>query len=142
MNQTYSNHRRYYAWHHFVVQPLLIINLIVESVRLYRYQTAYNAWLVALAVALILFSLTARSMALKVQNRVIRLDERLRLARILAPEDQGLIEKLRTGQLIALRFASDDEVADLVRRTVAGEFNSNNEIKNSIRTWRPDFLRV
>jgi hypothetical protein len=142
MNQTYSNHRRYYAWHHFVVQPLLIINLIVESVRLYRYQTAYNAWLVILALALILFSLTARSMALKAQTRVIRLEERLRLATILSAEDHSLIDRLKPGQLVALRFASDEELPDLARRTAAGEFNTNTEIKKSIKRWKPDYLRV
>ena len=142
MSQNYSNHRRYYPWHHFVVQPLLIINLVVEIERLRKYHTIYHAWLVVFALALILFSLTARSMALRAQNRVIRLEERLRLASILPPQDHAIIDKLKTGQLIALRFASDEEAADLARRAAAGEFNSNNEIKKSIKNWRPDYLRV
>jgi hypothetical protein len=142
MSQNYQNHRRYYAWHHFVVQPILLLNVFVEAARLYKYQTAYHAWLVLVALALLTLSFTARSMALRAQNRVIRLEERLRLASILAPNDRALADKLTTGQLIALRFASDDEIPDLVRRCVAGDFNSSNEIKKSIKNWRGDYLRV
>ena len=142
MSQSYSNHRRYYPWHHFVVQPILIINVWVEIARLKKDQSLYNIWLVVFAIGLVLLSLTARAMALQAQNRVIRLEERLRLASILPPEDRPLIDKLRTGQLIALRFASDEEVADLARRCAAGELNKSNEIKKSIRNWRPDYLRV
>lgn len=142
MTQSYSNHTRYHRYHHFVVLPVLILNVIVEAARLYRYQTAYHIWLVVLAVALVILSFTARSMALTAQNRIIRLEERLRLARLLPEGEQALIEKLSARQLIALRFAPDDEVADLARKCAAGEFNSSKEIKQGIRTWRPDYLRV
>jgi len=142
MSQNYSNHRRYFALYHFVLQPLLVANVIVQALRLYKSPGAYQAWMVVFAIAVILLSLTARIMALKVQNRLVRLEERLRLEKILPPQDQALISKLRTGQLIALRFASDEEVPDLVRKTVAGEFNTNTEIKKAIKTWRPDYLRV
>jgi hypothetical protein len=73
---------------------------------------------------------------------VIRLEERLRLSRILSPADQAAVESLRPAQLIALRFASDDEVPDLVRRILAGELSKANEIKKAIRVWKPDYLRV
>jgi hypothetical protein len=142
MSQSYANHRRYYAWHHFVVQPILLINVAVEVARLNKYRTIYHVWLVVFALAIVILSLTARSMALRAQNRVIRLEERLRLARILPPGDQAIIDKLSTSQLIALRFASDDELADLARKAAAGEFSSPGEIKKSIRNWRPDHLRV
>jgi hypothetical protein len=73
---------------------------------------------------------------------VIRLEERLRLATILPPEDHALIDKLTTRQLIALRFASDNELTDLARKSAAGEFSSPGEIKKNIREWRSDYLRV
>ena len=142
MSQTFENHARYYPWHHFVVQPILLINIFVEGARLYKYQTLYHVWLVLFAIGLLILSFTARSMALRAQNRVIRLEESLRLSRLLPAADQGLIEKLSPGQLIAMRFASDEEIPDLARKCAAGEFSSSKEIKQSIRNWRPDYLRV
>ena len=142
MSQTFENHARYYPWHHFVVQPILLVNFFVEGARLYKYQTLYHVWLVVFAMGLLILSFTARSMALRAQNRVIRLEERLRLSRLLPASDQGLIEKLSPGQLVAMRFACDEELPDLARKCAAGEFVSGKEIKQSIRTWRPDYLRV
>ena len=71
---------------------------------------------------------------------MIRLEERLRLSRLIG--DQAVIESLRPGQLIALRFAPDEEVPELVRRIAGGELRTAEEIKKTIRTWRPDYLRV
>ena len=138
--QNYSNHRRYNPWHHFVVLPILSINLAVEIQRLIKDPSAYRGWQVVLAIGLFLFSFTARGMALRAQDRVIRLEERLRLSRLIG--DQAVIESLRPGQLIALRFAPDDEVPELVRRIAGGELRTAEEIKKTIRTWRPDYLRV
>jgi hypothetical protein len=139
--QSYSNHRRYHPWHHFVVVPILIINLVVESIRLTDDQSGYQVWLVILALGLLLFAFTARGMALKAQDRAIRIEERLRLARLL-PGDEAAIDSLRPSQLIALRFAPDNEVPDLMRRVAAGELNKSEDIKKAIRVWRPDYLRV
>ena len=138
--QNYSNHRRYNPWHHFVVLPILSINLAVEIQRLIKDPSAYRGWQVVLAIGLFLFSFTARGMALRAQDRVIRLEERLRLSRLIG--DQAVIESLRPGQLIALRFAPDDEVPELVRRIAGGELRTAEEIQKTIRTWRPDYLRV
>ena len=138
--QTYSNHRRYNPWHHFVVLPILSINLVVEIQRLIREPSGYRGWQVVLAIGFFLFSFTARGMALKAQDRVIRLEERLRLSRLLS--DQAVIESLRPGQLIALRFASDEEVPELVQRIAGGELQTGDQIKKAIRAWRPDYLRV
>lgn len=139
--QSYSNHRRYHPWHHFVVVPILIVNLVVESVRLTNDQSRYQVWLVILALGLLIFSFTARSMALKAQDRAIRTEERLRLSRLL-PGDQAAIDSLRPGQLVALRFAPDDEVPELMRRISSGELSKGEEIKKAIRNWRADYLRV
>jgi hypothetical protein len=89
----------------------------------------------------VIFSFTARGMALRAQDRVIRLEERLRLARLMPGED-ALIDSLRPGQLVALRFASDDEVPALVRRCASGDLVKGEQIKKEIRNWRPDYLRV
>ena len=139
--QNFGNHRRYHPWHHFVVLPILLVNLIVEIVRLTRNQSAYQVWLVILALGLVIFSFTARGMALKAQDRAIRIEERLRLSRLL-PADHAAIDSLRTGQLIALRFAPDDEVPELMRRITSGELSKGEEIKKAIKQWRADHLRA
>ena len=140
--QTYSTHRRYNPWHHFVVTPILLVNLVVEIVRLVRAPSSYNAWLVVLAIGLVIFSLTSRGMSLRAQDRVIRLEEQLRLARVLSAEDLPLMAKLAPRHLIALRFAPDEELPDLVRRCASGELQSGEDIKKAIREWKPDYLRV
>jgi hypothetical protein len=138
--QSLKNHRRYYPWHHYVVQPILIVNLGVEIARALKDPAAHG-WPVMLAFALVVFSFTSRGMALKAQDRVIRLEERLRLAQLM-PGEQAVIDSLRPGQLVALRFASDDEVADLARRCASGDLVKGEQIKKEIQTWRPDYLRV
>jgi hypothetical protein len=140
--QSYATHRRYFPWHHYFVVPVLGINLIVEITRALNDPGRYRWWLVVVALALFFFSFTARAMSLRAQDRVIRLEERLRLFRLLPPIDQPVVDSLKPGQLVALRFASDDEVPDLVRRITAGELASTTEIKKAIRMWRPDYLRV
>jgi hypothetical protein len=141
-DQTYKSHRRYMPWHHFVVQPILTANFIIQVSRAIDEPTFSGIWPAVVGLALLIFSFTARSMALKAQDRVIRLEEQMRLARLLPANEQDIIEKLRPGQLIALRFASDQDVVELARRCLAGEFNSANDIKKSIGSWRPDLLRV
>jgi hypothetical protein len=125
-----------------VVQPILLGNLVVEIMRLQKYQTVYHVWLVVFAIGLIIFSFTSRSMSLRAQDRVIRLEETLRLSRLLPAGDQAIIAGLRPGQLVALRFAPDEEVPDLVRRIAAGELKTGTEIKKAIATWKADHLRV
>jgi hypothetical protein len=139
--QSYSTHRRYFPWHHYVVVPVLIVHLVVEIVRFSRDPGAYNAWLIAVAFALVVFAFTSRVMSLRAQDRVIRLEERLRLGQLM-PSERDVIDSLKARHLVALRFASDDEVAALARRCAQGELNTGNDIKKEIRQWRPDFLRV
>ena len=95
-----------------------------------------------MAIVFFMLSLAARLQALKAQDRVIRLEEKLRYQQILPPD---LIEKasaLRVGQILALRFASDVELPELLQRTLNGEFKDNKEIKSAIKNWRGDYLRV
>lgn len=141
-DQNYANHRRFFPPYHFLVMPALIINLGVEVARLNKYQTLYHVWLVVFAVALILFALTARVMALTAQNRVIRLEERLRLTNLLPEGQRAVISKLSAGQLIGLRFASDEEASDLAARCANGELKGSGDVKRAIQNWRADHLRV
>jgi hypothetical protein len=144
--QNYSNHTRWYPLFHFVVVPLLILNLLDHLVRIF---TASNFdarleqifWSV-FSFTLILLALTTRLMALKAQDRVIRLEERLRYAGVLPPELNARCEGLTSGQIIALRFASDSELATLVEKTLNGEFGGTKQIKLAIGNWRADHLRV
>ena len=138
--QSLKSHRRYYPWHHYVVQPILIINLGIEIARALKDPAAHG-WPVMLAFGLVVFSFTSRSMALRAQDRVIRLEERLRLAQLM-PGEQAVIDSLRPGQLVALRFASDEEVPALARRCASGDLVKGSQIKQEIQTWRPDSLRV
>ena len=140
--QTYANHMRWYPLVHFVITPLLLINFIWALVCTYKEFDWYRVQYLLLSFTVIMVSIAARFQALKAQDRVIRLEERLRFKTILSPELAAKAHELRTGQIIALRFAPDEELAGLVERTVAGEFATNKEIKLAIKNWRGDYLRV
>lgn len=144
--QNYSNHTRWYPLFHFVVMPLLILNFLSHLVRLFMAAPDSGrktlAFWTLLSLALILLALASRLMSLRAQDRVIRLEERLRYREVLSPELAAKASNLRVGQIIALRFASDGELAGLVERTLNGEFAKNKEIKLAIKDWRPDYLRV
>lgn len=140
--QTFANHPKFFPLYHYVAFPLFTINLVVKAVAVFKSPSLSTGWEVVFAFALIGALLASRLMALKVQDRVIRLEERMRLARVLPAELQGAIETLRPSHLVALRFAPDDEVADLVRQVVAGKLNEQKEIKTAVRNWRADYLRA
>lgn len=140
--QNYKNHIRWYPLVHFILSPLLTINLIWQSVRLYQESSWDRGESVLLAAALIILSVAARLQALAAQDRVIRLEERLRYSMILSTGLAARAAELPTKQMIALRFAGDDELPKLVERTLGGEFKTNKEIKLAIRNWRGDYLRV
>jgi len=140
--QNYQNHARYFPLVHFVITPLLFINLIWQIVDLSRFKTWDEANDLLIAVVLMLMSMAARFQAMKAQDRVIRLEERLRYREILPPDLLERSQALRTGQIIALRFASDEELPNLIERTLNGEFEKPKEIKQAIKNWRGDYLRV
>ncbi len=140
--QTYASHRRYAPLYHFVALPILAINLAMAAQRAIRAPSRETIWEVVMAVGLVALLASARGMALTVQNRVIRLEERLRLERVLPANQRDAIDRLRLRQLVALRFAPDDELPDLVRRCVAGELSATDQIKRQIKTWRPDYVRA
>lgn len=141
-SQNYSNHGRYSPLYHFVAVPILTINLGLTLAALGRRPSFETAWAVVFAVGVAAVAVVARLMALTVQNRLIRLEERLRLARLLGPEQQAVIAELPTRALIALRFASDEEVPGLVEQIRGGALTTPDTIKRAIRHWRPDYLRA
>ncbi len=140
--QTYANHVRWYPLVHFVIFPLLTILLIWSIVGLVRDFSADRIWNLLLTLGVILLSFAARLQALKAQDRVIRLEERLRYRELFGSDVCARAEILRTGQMIALRFASDRELGELLERVLNGELKSSKEIKTAIRDWRGDYLRV
>ncbi len=140
--QSYERHKRYVVGYHVVTFVLLLV-LFVWSVRqLIRDPSLTNVMLLVAVVALQMLFGYARAFALSVQNRVIRLEEQLRMARLLPDDLKPRIGELRMSQLIALRFASDGELSDLVRRVLGGELADQDAIKRAIKEWRPDYARA
>ena len=120
------------------VSLVLLIAAIVNLVRNFGWSSAFM--LVAVIWAIVAL-LKIRLYALKVQDRVIRLEEQLRLKELLPAPLKSRIGELNEDQLVGLRFASDGEVAGLVEKTLAGKWGRK-EIKQAIQTWRPDYWRV
>jgi hypothetical protein len=140
--QTYANHVRWYPLVHFVIFPLLTILLIWSIVDLVRDFSSDRIWNLLLIIGVLLVSFAARLQALKAQDRVIRLEERLRYRELFGSDVCARAESLRTGQMIALRFASDGELGELLERVLNGELTTSKDIKTAIREWRGDYLRV
>jgi hypothetical protein len=140
--QTYANHRRFVPAFHFVAFGILLLNLGWTGWSLVREPSPGAAVGVLLAVALLILFFCMRLFALTVQDRVIRLEMRLRLARLLPPDLQARVPELSVGQLVALRFAGDGELPDLVRWVLADRVDDLDAIKRRIRDWQPDTLRA
>jgi hypothetical protein len=140
--QSFENHARFVVGYHVVTFGILLINLLW---RIYAATTAFsaeNAFQLLLAVGLLPLCLYARIFALTVQDRVIRLEMQLRLRRVLPVDLQADIDRLDAGQMVGLRFASDAELPDLVRRVVADGIRDRKSIKRMVKDWQPDHLRV
>lgn len=140
--QTYASHRRYIPEYHFFALPILIINAVITLWEFARHPGFASGWVALVAVALAVGIWTARAMPLRAQDRIIRLEERMRLERLLPPSLSDRVTGLSTTQLIALRFAPDEEVPDLTKRVIDGELKTRADIKRAIRGWRADDLRV
>ena len=144
--QNYSNHVRWFPLFHFVVMPLLLLNFLSHIVRLFMAEPESGrktlAFWTLLSFVFILMGLAARLQSLKAQDRVIRLEERLRYREILSADLAAKAANLPVDQIIALRFASDGELSGLVERTLKGEFAKPKDIKLAIKDWRGDYLRV
>jgi hypothetical protein len=139
--QTKENHARLDPAFHFFLAPLLLVLSLWCIVHAIRHPGTEAVILALLAIAGFLNAFKTRSYALKVQDRVIRLEERLRLATVLPPAAQGQCAQLTEAQLIALRFASDSELATLAERATREKLTGK-QIKAAIQAWRPDYWRV
>lgn len=142
--QSLSNHTRYDPPFHFVLVPILILNLIFSiyaTVHHWPWHHPLFLWWIVMSLALLVLAGVARSSAVRAQDRLIRLEERLRLTALLPSTDHALIHTLTERQLIALRFASDAELHTLAVRA-ARENLTPKQIKESITSWRPDHFRV
>ena|SRR5437660_3295400 len=140
--QTYKNHPRLLPAFHFFVLPILLLNLLNEIRHAYRYPSGGATFAAVVAAALLTLGFLSRIQALTVQDRVIRLEMRLRLRQLLPPELQGRINDLTHRQLVALRFASDAELPELVREVLDGRLQTAKEIKQRVKNWQPDWLRA
>ena len=142
--QTLKNHTRFDPLFHFTLMPLLLLNFgfsIYITIHHWPENPHLHLWWIVMAVVFIFIAGNSRGSALKAQDRVIRLEERMRLTALLPANEHHLIGQLTPRQFIALRFASDDELADLTRKTVAQNLEPK-AIKESILNWRPDHNRV
>ena len=140
--QTYANHVRWFPLGHFVILPLLFLNLIYQTARLFQEPSWDRGFWVVLCLVFILMVFASRLQALKAQDRVIRLEERLRYTRLLPPELANKAMELRAANSVALRFAHDDELEALVTRVLNGELTTSKEIKLAVKNWKADHLRV
>lgn len=143
--QTYKTHRKIVPGFHLVTFWLLVLNFLWAAWRLYSgagMPLFDRVIALTTAVGLLLLFLYARLFPLRVQDRVIRLEERLRLSQILPPDLAARVGELSPAQLIGLRFASDEEVAELTRKVLTENIRDREEIKKLIRHWRPDPMRA
>jgi Family of unknown function (DUF6526) len=146
--QNLANHTRWDPPFHFYILPIFVLGLILTLVHFFAHIThgdlrdhIHAILLILLAVAFLLLVFKVRLYSLKVQDRVIRLEERLRLTQLLSEPLRSRIPELTEGQLCALRFASDAEIPKLVERTLK-ENLKRSDIKKAIQNWRPDYWRV
>lgn len=140
--QNFKNHGRVVPLYHIGVFFPLAANFFWAVWRVYREPSGDSAIALILSIALILMFVSVRTQILTVQDRVIRLEMRLRLARVLPPELQPQVGALTVAQLVALRFASDAELPGLVQDVVAGRCPTQKEIKMRVKDWQADFQRA
>jgi hypothetical protein len=141
--QNFANHAKTVPAFHFFVLPVLFVNI---GWSIYRWKTLLwpidgVIWVLT-SVAILVGFLCARMFALSVQDRVIRMEERLRCERLLPQDLQARILEFEPGQLISLRFAGDAEFPGLARKVLDEKMKDRKTIKQQIKNWRPDYLRA
>jgi len=139
--QNLKNHGRVDPPYHMVSTAVLAVNLFIVLCLAWKTPNVFTGWLIILSIAVFIPFMKLRTYPLKVQDRVIRLEERLRLQALAPVEWHAQIYKLNEDQLIALRFASDDEVVELAKQALEGNLDRK-QIKERIKTWRADDFRV
>lgn len=140
--QTYANHTRWVPIYHFFAFPLIAVAMVWSGYQLFSKGFSVDLLIDLLfKIGVFIGVLHARLFPLKAQDRVIRLEERLRIAKVLSPDAQAKAASITDAQLIALRFASDAELPGLIDKTLAGNLDGK-QIKQAITKWKPDNHRV
>jgi len=139
--QTLANHAKFDPSFHFFLVPVLLINVIVIGIQLFRFHDLLGVWLFIMSLALVVAVGRMRSYATHLQDRIIRVEEHLRLTAILPEPLRMRIGELTDAQLVGLRFASDAEVPALVQRALDEQL-SRSDIKKAVQDWRPDYSRI
>ena len=142
--QNYKNHTRFDPPWHFFIAPALLLNILFAigyTIRHWPAHCVLLCWWVFMSVVLLMAVGKARQHSVKAQDRIIRLEERLRFAALLPADELARSKALTESQIIGLRFASDDELPGLVKRTL-DQGLTQKQIKESITNWRPDYFRV
>ncbi|HYE86233.1 MAG TPA: DUF6526 family protein [Vicinamibacterales bacterium] len=140
--QTYDNHARLVPAYHFGVFGIFLLNLLWSTYRAAIAPSMETAIGILLAIAFLLVFYYARVFPLTVQDRVIRLEMRLRLREVLPPALHSRIPEFTVDQLVALRFASDGELPNLCAQILAEKQGDRRSIKKMVKDWQPDFLRA
>jgi len=141
--QNFANHGKFFPPFHFFVVPVMAINFIWSTYRWTMTGFSLDGFeRLLLAAALLVGFATVRSMPLRVQDRVIRLEERLRYERVLPADLKARIGEFTVSQLVSLRFASDAELPALARKVLDDKMNERKAIKQMVKTWKPDYLRA
>ena len=140
--QDFATHRRWVPLYHFFTMPVLLVNLVYWVIPVFSSFSFRSILAALVAVALFILAFLARVFAGSVQDRVIRLEERLRLERLLPDELKRRTDEFSVRQLVGLRFASDEELPGLAKKVLDGNIEKADDIKRQIKTWRPDFQRI
>ena len=139
--QSLKNHARFDPAYHLIILLVILVNLVLACYRVYSQPSLLSGWYLVLSLAVIVPYLRLRQYPLKVQDRIIRLEERLRLQALAPAEWHAQIYRLSEDQLIALRFAGDDEVVNLAKQALEEKL-TRKQIKERIKSWRADNWRV
>jgi hypothetical protein len=140
--QSFKSHTRWNIMYHWVASPIMLLNVYVAVRHAMHVGGRYAWWNVVFALGLFALTWTARAMAITVQDRLIRLEMRLRLRELLPASMHADILRLNVKQMVALRFASDGELPELVQRVLKGEFVKDSDIKAAIKDWQADWVRA
>jgi hypothetical protein len=141
--QSFENHVKFVPAYHYFAVPIFVVNFLWSIYRVWKLGISFEGIFgVILAAAFVVLVLRARLFALAVQDRVIRLEERLRYERVLPADLQARCGELSVGQIVSLRFASDAELPALARKVLDEKVTERKAIKQQIKNWRPDYLRA
>ncbi len=140
-DQSFKSHTKWDPPFHFFLLPVMLATFIFSVKHAWAYPNGITLWLVLLSVSMFVWLLKTRIYALGVQDRLIRLEERLRMEKLLPVELMLRFDELSVGQVVGLRFASDGELTDLARRAL-DERLTQKQIKAAIQKWRPDHVRI